>query len=156
MSIIFNLVTAPAISEIGQPISNTLQQNEVTFLQVSLPQEGTTLRLDVSQGSVVMYGSSKIQNPNEAFYDFKLSNSIPELYVNQETFGQRITKRAETPDDTDITIYITIQGQSVLNDFTLNTTIGDTTAETAEPSTAPTTSVTTDVMVTGTKFEFKI
>ena len=59
------------------------------------------------------------------------------------------------PNDTDITIYITIQGQSVLNDFTLNTTMGDTTTETPEPSTAPTTltTSTTDVMVTGTKFE---
>ena len=148
---LIKFLLAPVISDVGQVITNILQQNEVTFLQLDLPDEGMTFSLDVSQGSVVMYGSNKIQNPNEAFYDFKLSNSRPELFVNQDTFG-RISKR-ETSNITDITIYISIQGQSVSNNFTLNTTMGDTTTEDPVPTTVPTrdTIATTD-MNTGTNF----
>ena len=99
-----------------------------------------TLNLDVSEGSIVMYGSNKIQNPNEAFYDFKLTNSQPEIFISDKTFSSPITKR-EITNVTDITIYISIQGQSVSNNFTLNTTTGDTTTD--EPTTEPTTESTT-------------
>ena len=116
------MTTAPAISDIGQAITNTLQQNEVTFIQVALPDGGMTLSIDVTVGVVVTYGSNKIQNPNEAFYDFKLSNSRPEIFVTTDTFG--------IANFTNITIYISIQGQSASNEFTLNTTIGDTTTVT--------------------------
>ena len=91
-----------------------------------------------------MYGSNKIQNPNEAFYDFMLSDSQPEIFVNDGTFSSSIKKREITNITDDITIYITIQGQSAFNNFTLNTTTGDTTTEDSEPTTVPTTNTTTD------------
>ena len=116
------MTTAPAVSDIGQAITNTLQQNEVTFIQVTLPDGGMTLSIDVTVGVVVTYGSNKIQNPNEAFYDFKLANSRPEIFVTTDTFGS-----IEIANFTNITVYISIQGQSATNQFTLNTTIGDTT-----------------------------
>ena len=109
-----------------------------------------TFSLDVSQGSVVMFGSNKIQNPNEAFYDFMLSDSQSEMFVNKETFDQStssVTKR-EISNITDITIYISIQGLSVSNNFTLNTTTGDTTTElvTTEPSSPASTTTDTTSM----------
>ena len=57
---LIKFLLAPAISDVGQVITNILQQNEVTFLQLDLPDEGMTFSLDVSQGSVVTYGSNKI------------------------------------------------------------------------------------------------
>ena len=139
------IIIAPAISAIGQAITSTLEQNEASYIQLGLPVDGMTFRLDVSQGSVVMYGSNKIQNPNEAFYDFKLSNNQPEIFVTDKTFFSSITKRQILTNNTDdITIYITIEGQSESNNFTLNTTIGDTTEPTTEPTTQPTTEPSTE------------
>ena len=130
---------APAISDVGQAITRTLEQNEASYIQLDLPVDGMTLRLNVSQGSVVMYGSNKIQNPNEAFYDFKLSNNQPKIFVTGKTFFPSITKRQISTNNTDdITIYISIEGQSASNNFTLNTTIGDTTEPTTEPTTETT------------------
>ena len=102
-------LTAPAVSDVGQAITNTLQRNEVTFIQVTLPDWGMTLSIDVTVGVVVTYGSNKIQNPNEAFYDFKLSNSKPEIFVTTDTFG--------IANFTNITVYISIQGQSASNEI---------------------------------------
>ena len=144
---------APAITTPGQVIATTIQQNEATFLQVALPEEGMTFSLDVSQGSVVMFGSNKIQNPNEAFHDFMLSDNQPELFVNEETFSSSsITKRQimNNTDDTDTTIYISIQGKSGFNNFTLNTTTGDTT--TPDITTVPTVIGTTIQTETSMKY----
>ena len=117
--------TAPAVSEVGQAITSTLEQNEVTFVQLSLPNDGLTISIDVTVGAIVSYGSNKIQNPNEAFYDFKLSNSRPEIFVTTDTFDS-----VKIVNFTNIMIYISIQGQSASNQFTMNTTIGDTTTGT--------------------------
>ena len=130
MLITCNTITAPAISAIGQAITNTLEQNEASYFQLGLPEDGMTFSLDVSQGSVVMYGSNKLQNPNEAFYDFQLSSSQREIFISYATFSSPITKRQIT-NFTNITVYVSIQGQSVSNSFTLNTTIGDTTTTTS-------------------------
>ena len=109
------IIIAPAISDVGQAITSTLEQNEASYIQLDLPEDGMTFRLDVSQGSVVMYGSNKIQNPNEAFYDFKLSNNQPELFVTGKTFFSSITKRQVLTNNTDdITIYISIEGQECI------------------------------------------
>ena len=123
---------APAVSDVGEAVTSSLTQGEVTFLQMTLPEDGLTISIDVDEGSVVMYGSDKIQQPNEAFHDFKLTNYRPEIYLTEETFGKNtnitVSKQEATTDSTGITIYISIQGQSVINNFTLNTTIGDTTS----------------------------
>ena len=129
---------APAISTPGQVISTSIQQNVATFLQVALPEEGITFSLDVSEGSVVMYGSNKIQNPNEAFHDFMLSDDKPDIFVNQETFspstGTTKPPGINNTNNIDITVYLSIQGQRALNNFTLNTTVGDTTEDIDEPT----------------------
>ena len=126
--------TAPAISDAGQVVSSQLGQGQVSFFQFSLPEEGMTLRIDMTSGSVVMYGSSRIRNPNEAFHDFRLTNRNPEIFLHTGFFHRSnspIGKRqAPITNITNITIFISIEGQSAVNNFTLNTTIGDTTSKT--------------------------
>ena len=123
---------ASAVSDPGQQIMGILTQGEVTFLQMTLPEDGLTITIDVDEGSVVMYGSDKIQQPNEALHDFKLTNDKPEIYLTKETFikntNTTVSKREATTDSTGINIYISIEGESMINNFTLNTTIGDTTS----------------------------
>ena len=124
----YKLVTAPAIFDVGQIITLTLQPNQVSFLQFTLPTAGATLHLNVSIGSVVLFGSNEIRNPNVAFYNFKLSNNRPaEVFINEETFGNNGPSVVSTngiTNFTNVTVYVSIQGPGT---FTLNTTIGDTT-----------------------------
>ena len=93
-----------------------------------------TLKMDITSGSVVMYGSNKIQNPNEAFHDFQLTSNRREIFIHTGFFqhsSSPISKR-QAPNITDITVYVSIEGQSAVNNFTLNTTVGDTTTVTPE------------------------
>ena len=100
----------------------------MSFVRTYLPEQGMTVRIDVNEGSVALFGSNKIQMPNEAFYDFMLSNNRRDIFVTKSTFG--IDTPAETKREitnfTNITVYISIQGQGVSNSFTFNTTVGDT------------------------------
>lgn len=123
--------TAPVLSDIGQPISQTLQQNQISYFKTSLPELGMTIRLDVNEGSVVLFGSNKIQTPNEAFYDFMLSTNKQDIFVTEDTFGNTPSKtKRQITKFANITVYISIQGQSVSNSFIFNTTVGDTTVNT--------------------------
>lgn len=130
--------TAPAIAEIEQGFVGTLEQNQKAFYQFALPEGGATVKIDVETGSVVLYASNTIQNPNEALYDYKLeTSSSSDVYISPDDFEDTtsITKRqAMPPANTNITIYISIEGQSGINSFSLNTTYGDTTS--TEPTTA--------------------
>ena len=73
-------------------------------------------------GLVVLFASYKIQNPNEAFYDWKLeTSSSADVYISLEGITkQQVLQFANT------TIFISIKGQSGVNNFTLNSTSGDT------------------------------
>ena len=76
-------------------------------------------------GLVVLFASNKIQNPNEAFYDWKLeTNSSADVYISLEG----ITKQ-QVQQFVNSTIFISIKGQSGVNNFTLNSTSGDTTGK---------------------------
>ena len=130
----YGCYAAPAISNVGQIVTNTLQPDQVSFLQFTLPTVGMTLHLNVSIGFVVIFGSNKIENPNAAFYDFMMSNNQPEVFVTRETFGHSgspmvtNTNGTTTNPLTNITVYISIHGQGV-STFALNTTTGDTTTD---------------------------
>ena len=115
-----SLFLASAIGEIGQPFISTLEQNQTAFFQYTLPEEGLTLKLVVETGLIVCFASNRIEIPNEAFYDFRVeTSSSADVYINLDNL-----------QDNSSTIYISIEGQSGINNFTLNTTSGDTTTGT--------------------------
>ena len=117
---------ASAIGEISEPFIGTLQQNQAAFFQYTLPEEGLTLRLEVEIGLIVLFASNKIRNPNEAFYDWRLeTRSSADIYISLEGISS-IGKR-QVVQSANTTIFVSIEGQSVTNNFTLNTTYGDTT-----------------------------
>ena len=103
-----------------------MQQNEVLRLQIALPDEGMTLKLNVTKGSVVFLGSDKIENPNEAFYNFRLSNDQPELYISRNTLTsvQNMKRRGIGKH---IILYFLAQGERIINQFILDAFLGDTT-----------------------------
>ena len=119
---------APAISNVGQIVTNTLQLDQVFFLQFTLPTVGMTLHLNVSIGFVVIFGSNKIENPNAAFHDFMISNNNPVVFVTKQTFVRSGSPMVtNTNGTTNLIVYLSIQGQLGISTFVLNTTTGNTT-----------------------------
>ena len=115
------LILASAIGEVGQPFISTLEQNQTAFFQYTLPEEGLTLRLEVETGLIVCFVSNRIENPNEALYDFRVETSrISDVYISLDNLQE----------NSSTTIYISCEGRSGINNFTLNTTSGDTTTGT--------------------------
>lgn len=135
------MFVASAIGDIAEAFMGTLEQNQVAYFQFTLPDEGLTLKLEVQTGLVILYASNKIQNPNEAFYDWRLeTSSSTDVYISPDDLEESssLTKR-QVLQSLNTTIFISIEGQSGINNFTLNTTYGDT----AQPTTSTSAQLTT-------------
>ena len=127
----FLFYIAPAIGEIEQAFMGTLEQNQQAFFQFDLPEEGLTLKLDVETGSIVLYASTKVQNPNEALYDWRLeTRRSTDVYISPDDLEDTssISKRQDV-QSANITLYVSIEGQDGMNTFILNTTYGDTSSQ---------------------------
>ena len=112
---------APAIGEKGVPFISTLNQNQAAFFQYTLPDEGLTLTLEVETGLIVCFASNRVQNPNEALYDFRIeASSFADVFISQDNLEA----------NSSTTIFISCEGQNGVNSFSLNTTCGDTTTGT--------------------------
>ena len=58
---------------IGEDITSVLQESETQYLNYPIPESGgITLQVNINQGTIVLYASSVIQTPNEAFHDIKI------------------------------------------------------------------------------------
>ena len=69
---------------IGENITGVLQENKTQYLNYPIPESGgITLQVNVNQGTIVLYASSVIQTPNEAFHDIKIvTNSYEDVFIN--------------------------------------------------------------------------
>lgn len=121
----------PAPIDIEQTLFATLDEGQVSFLEYQLPTLGMTLALEVQEGSVVLYASNKISNPNAAFYDYRLETSrSADVYINASVLeGERPRDKRQLPpaELANITVFVTLEGLGDTNTFELDTTIGDTT-----------------------------
>ena len=130
-----NIHTVPAPIDIEQTVFTTLDGGQVSFLEYQLPTLGMTLALQVQEGSVVLYASNKIRNPNAAFHDYRLETSLSaDVYINASVFEEgrpRVVmgsgnKRQVAPAEfTNITVFVTLEGLGDTNTFELDTTVGD-------------------------------
>ena len=99
--------------------------------QYQLPVDGMTIMICVRIGNVVLYASTKTTTPNGAFYDYKLdiSGQSSTTEVCGDAFVDPPEERKRNvfkPSNT--TLYLSLQGVDVSNEFALNSTIGDTTS----------------------------
>ena len=69
---------------IGKNITGVLQERETQYLNYPIPESGgITLQVNVDRGTIVLYASSVIQTPNEAFHDIKVvTNSYEDVFIN--------------------------------------------------------------------------
>ena len=131
--------TVPAFIPIEQPIESDVDAGEFIFFQFQLPVDGMTIQLQQQRGSVTLYGSFDIQNPNSAFHSFRIESSgdmfIPfgdsdQSSNTDERRSKRLVKRiAEDKSSREFsnrTLYISIEGQQDLSSFILETTFGNT------------------------------
>ena len=74
---------------IGENITGVLQERETQYLNYPIPESGgITLQVNVHQGTIVLYASSVIQTPNEAFHDIKIvTNSYEDVFINQSNLS---------------------------------------------------------------------
>lgn len=81
-----------------------------------------------------MYASSKIQNPNSAFYDYRYDSTDNSggLYISPDMLENGRTRRAiidgtvSGSNFTNTTLYVTVQGLEDENSFTIMSTFGNT------------------------------
>ncbi len=121
--------SVPAPVEVAQTIEGTLDGGEFSFFQFLLPTMGMTLRLQTQRGRVVVYADDSIQNPNAAFYDYKLeTGSNSEVYIDPGALGidHGTRKRQASADATETTIYVSLEGIDESNSFELESNVGDT------------------------------
>ena len=124
--------TAPAIFEISQELQTTISRDQATNLEYNFPPEGLTIKIEISVGELVLYGSFTIRSPSSLTADFEIrsTNEIdyfvsPELYDESVINGGENRRRRQASEDT--SVFITLIGQEDINTFSLNTTYDDTT-----------------------------
>lgn len=111
---------------------STQKLGTVSYFQYQLPDEGMTLRLNVAEGRIILYGSTKIQNPNSALYEIRLeTESNEDVFISPADIvsddGIIVKRSRARREQSNLTmIYITIEGLHNNNSYILETTFGDT------------------------------
>ena len=122
--------TAPALFKISQELQTTISRDQAINLKYNFPPEGLTIKIKISVGELVLYGSFTIRSPSSltADFEFRIPSEIdffvsPELYdesvINYDDENRR--RRQDT------IVFVTLVGQGDINTFFLNTTFDDTT-----------------------------
>ncbi len=122
-------------------MSGTLDQGQEVRYQYSIPEEGITIYINVDDGHVVLYASSAVPTPNEAYYDYKLDClDSCELFVNPEKLSpslgspdtgrlRRANDNSTVPTLTNFTLYLSIEGVETNSTFEIQSNAGDTTSK---------------------------
>ena len=131
-----SIKTAPAIVSISQLLKASLGMGKFRLLQYPFPNEGLTLKVDITLGQVQVYGSFTIRNPTSLTADFSITSTTgginffisPDLY--QSSTGDLQTSRRSrqigSRSNTTAYVYLSIVGLQTNNTFFLNTTFEDT------------------------------
>lgn len=133
---VFSTCTAPAAVFVEEDVKVETQLiGTVSYFQYELPDEGLTLRLNVDEGRVVLYASTRIRNPNSALYDIRLETEVTEdVFVSPDDFvttGEGMERRERDSEEGDdksepAMIFVTVEGLEKNNSYILETTFGDT------------------------------
>ena len=135
----FPCPVVPAAVRIAEDIKVSTQLlGAVSYFKYDLPEEGITIRLNVTKGQVVLYASTRITTPNSAFYDIRLeTDSSVDVFINPEdllmshgpvSVGRR-KRCVEGEGDNSCTsrfLYVSVEGLRGNNSYVLETKYGDT------------------------------
>ena len=101
----------------GYPVTGSIGSGQFKYYHIPFESRGVTIEVEVFRGEVWCYSSDTNYNPNSRNYLWRLFISMyNDTYVNP-----RFLRRAPGT-----TLFISILGVNINNDFRLNTMIGDT------------------------------
>lgn len=113
---------------------------EVSYFEYQVPEEGITISLRRQEGSASLFASNKLQNPNAAFYDYRIDGN-GEVFVDLEELlggGDGSSSQEEEEDKRkrrevevrligNTTLYVSVEGiGDTLNVFQIETSFGNT------------------------------
>ena len=112
---------ASAEIEINETVNTAVGEGETTFIEIPYDSdEGVTIKVNVTNGTVTVYASDQTTTPNEAFYDWMIeTDGYSDVYLDPNDVNRTIGD----------TVYVAIEGEDPDNDFTLVSEDGDTTGE---------------------------
>ena len=114
------LCSSPIVAaeiEINETVSNTIEEDEVSYIELPFSDDGVTITVNVTNGSVVVYASDQITTPNEAFHDWMIeTDGYSDVYLDPDDVNRTVGD----------TVYVAIEGEEESNNFALSTTTGDT------------------------------
>ena len=70
-----SIKTAPTIVPISKPLKTSLGMAKFRLLQYPFPDEGITLKVDITSGQVLVHGLFTTQNPTSLTADFSITNT---------------------------------------------------------------------------------
>ena len=110
---------ASAEIEINETVDTSVGEDETTYIEIPYDSdEGVTIKVNVTNGTVVLYASDRTTTPNEAFYDWMVeTDGYSDIYLDPDAVNRTIGD----------TVYIVIEGEDADNDFTFVSEEGDTT-----------------------------
>jgi hypothetical protein len=113
--------TTSAEVEINETVDTSVGEDETTYIEVPYDSdEGVTIKINVTNGTVTVYASDQTTTPNEAFYDWMIeTGGYSDVFLDPDAVNRTIGD----------TVYVAIEGQEPDNDFTFvseegNTTVG--------------------------------
>ena len=113
-----SLATASVEIEINETIDTSVGEGEKTYIEVPYDShEGVTIKVNVTNGTVIVYASDRITTPNEAFYDWMIeTDGYSDIFLDPIEVSRIVGD----------TVYVVIEGEDVDNDFTFTSENGDT------------------------------
>ena len=113
-----SITTASAAVETNETVDTSVGEGEKTYIQIPYdPDEGVTIKVNVTNGRVVVYASDQTTTPNEAFYDWMIeSDGYSDIFLDPDDVNRTVGD----------TVYVAIEGEDTDNDFTFTSENGDT------------------------------
>ena len=113
-----SITTAPFSMQINETIDTSIGEGEQTFIEIPYePNEGVTIKVNVTNGTVVVYASDQIKTHNEAFYDWMIeTDGYSEVFLDPNDVNRTLGD----------SVYIAVEGEDTDNDFTFTPENGDT------------------------------
>ena len=110
--------TASAAVEINETVDTSVGKGEQTYIEIPYdPDEGVTIKVNVTNGTVVVYASDQTTTPNEAFYDWMVeTDGYSDVFLDPDDVNRTVGD----------TVYVAIEGEDTDNDFTFTSENGDT------------------------------
>ena len=102
---------------VGASISDTVESAQLKYYNLPLLAEGVTIRLSVSEGSVVCYASDRTESPNEQRgYDWMIETTwYSDDFIDPTSLGRSAGS----------TVFISCEGVQDTNTFKIDTSEGD-------------------------------